>query len=117
MKKVLKTSAWVMGSLAGVLILIFVLSFVLYPSEYMTRILQNGESKITDYKVFPARVITKSSQQYRYEYALDETLGSKTVTYSINGEKKTVPLDEMIATNCSTSFIVVHDDRVYMKNT
>ena len=112
MNKKLKASVWVIGTLAAILVLLIAVSFVLYPSKYIIQILQNGESQITDYQVFPTRVIAKSSKPYHYEYAPDETLGSKTVTYNIKGKKKTVPLDEMIATNCSTSFIVVHNDKV-----
>jgi CubicO group peptidase (beta-lactamase class C family) len=112
MKKVLKVAAWVVGSIAAALVLLIAISFVLYPPKYMIQILQNGESKITDYQVFPERVIAKSSKPYQYEYALDDSLGEKTVTYSVKGEKKTLALDEMVAENSSTSFIVVHNDKV-----
>ena len=78
----------------------------------MIRILKNGESKVSDYKIFPASVIAKSDDPYKYEYNLSQTITRLFFNYKADGENKTAVLDNLLEMSDTTSFIVLNDDKI-----
>jgi CubicO group peptidase (beta-lactamase class C family) len=112
MKKTLRLSLIALGSLAGALALVILVSMALYSPQYIVRVLANGESKITDYRIFPERLIDKSDKPYRFEYAPDENLGSLPVQYTSGGNKATAAFGALLADNGTTSCIVVKGGKV-----
>lgn len=112
MKKPLKVSLIALGCLAGALALLIVVSMILYSPEYIVRVLVNRGSKITDYRVFPERLIAKSDNPYHFEYAPDENLGSLPVQFTSSGKQATGTLGALLAENGTTSLIVVRGGKV-----
>lgn len=112
MKKVLKIFTIAAGTVAGLFILLIAVSAVLYSPEYMYRILVNGKSKITDYKLFPQRVIEKSGRPYVYCYNIDPSYNSLDISYKSKGESKTEKLDALAEQNGTTSLIIIKGDEV-----
>ena len=65
------------------LILAFVITCIvtmgMYSPVYLGRVLTHWDSRVTDYKIFPERVIQKSEQPYRYEKSINPTLKNLTI--------------------------------------
>lgn len=110
--KALKAIFITLGCLVGAFVVLLIVSAILYSPEYVIRVIGNGESKITDYQIFPSKVIVKSTTPYKYEYNPDDSIGSLEVTYAFKGKPKTSPLDKLAAGNGTTSLIVIHQDKV-----
>ncbi len=110
--KALKAIFIILGCLAGLAVAVLIVSAVFFSPEYMIRVLGNGESKITDYQLFPSKPITKSSVPYRYEYAPDGSLGAVGVTYAAKGKVREGTLEDVAAGNGTTSLIVIHKDKL-----
>ena len=96
----------------GLFIVLIAVSAILYSPTYMYRVLANGDSKITDYKIFPERVIAKEGQTYTYQYALDDTLPDLQISYASDGKVKVQSLSDFIESTDTTSFIIIKDDKI-----
>ena len=113
LKKALRLSGMLLGGLALALALVIALSFAIYSPKYMLRILTNGESKITDYTLFPERVIAKGSVPYIYAQEPDASFDTLTVTYeAAGGQTKSAALLEAASGNDTTAFLVIHKDKL-----
>jgi hypothetical protein len=111
-RKTVKTFLIILGCPVGAAALLLIVSSILYSPEYVYRCVVNGESKITDYKIFPEHLIAKSSKPYSYAYDLDETLGETEFSYQTGGELKTQALDYLLEQIGTTSCIVIRGDKV-----
>ncbi|WP_284036944.1 serine hydrolase [Neobacillus sp. 114] len=100
--------------LIGSVLLVLVSSLIFSP-PYVFRTIVNGNSDVMDYKVFPERMIQKSSQPYNYKYNLDESLKAMSIDYMYRGKGKSKPLGLFLQETNTTSFIIVHDDEVVME--
>ncbi len=104
---------WVgLGALVVALAVLLAVSAALYSPQYIFRCIANGESKVSDYRVFPARVIAKSSRPYRYAAAPDLAIGQMEVAYTYRHSAQTDTLEHMLEANGTTSFILIRDDAV-----
>lgn len=112
MKKALKTLLIILCSIAGAFIVLMVVSMFLYSPQYVYRCIVNGESKITDYQIFPERVIAKSDEPYAYAYDIDDAFCGRQISYQSDGELITRNLEELLKQNGTTSFIVIQNDQV-----
>ncbi|WP_409271868.1 serine hydrolase domain-containing protein [Neobacillus sp. SCS-31] len=101
-------------SLIGSLLLVFV-SSILFSPQYVFRTIVNGNSDVMDYKVFSERIIQKSSQPYRYKYNLDESLKDMSIDYTYKGIHRNKTLNSFLKETNTTSFIIVHDDKVVLE--
>lgn len=111
-KKILKSLFLVLTiTLLGSILLVFVSSFIFSP-QYVLRTIVNGNSDVMDYKIFPERMIQKSSRPYYYKYNVDESLKSMPIDYMYRGERRSKPLDVFLQETNTTSFIIVHDNIV-----
>lgn len=98
--------------LGVVLALIILVSAIVYSPLYIYRCLANGESKVTDYQIFPARIIAKSSDPYQYAYEINESFGDLEMTTIANGHEEKNSLEKMLMTNDTSSLVVIHKDKV-----
>lgn len=80
----------------------------LYSPVFLGRVLTHWDSRVTDYKVFPERIIQKSEQPYRYTKNVNPSLESLTVKYG-NGQKT---LTEFVKSTDTASFIIVQNDTI-----
>lgn len=110
MKKFIQITLLAVLSLAGFLLAVLVVSAAVYSPTYMARILRNGESKITDYRLFPERIIAKGEHVYTYESQPDEVLPQAEIRYLSGGEQRTRPLEQLLEENGTTSCLVIKDD-------
>lgn len=112
MKRLLKILVIIAGSAAGLLLLLFAVSAILYSPEYIYRAVANGESKITDYKIFPERVIVKSGNPYSYAYDINPAYDGLDLSYRAKGGTETGKLDALAEQNGTTSLIIIKGDKV-----
>lgn len=112
MKKKVRIALISMGSIITLIILLIAVSCAIYTPEYVFRCVSNGESKISDYMLFPARIIEKSANPFQYEYAIDRSLADTNISYTTKGQMLKQPLDVLAAGTGTTSLIVIHQDKV-----
>ncbi|MDE7297125.1 MAG: beta-lactamase family protein, partial [Clostridia bacterium] len=80
----------------------------MYSPTFLRRVLTHWDSSVTDYKLFPERLIIKSDQPYTYTKNIDSSLDNLAVRYS--NKQKT--LSEFVDGTDTTSFIIVKNDEV-----
>lgn len=100
--------------LIGSVLFVLVSSFI-YSPQYVIRTIVNGESDVMDYKVFPERIIQRSSQPYYYKYNLNESLKTMPIDFMSKGKGRTESLDALLKETNTTSFIIVHEDKVLLE--
>lgn len=89
-------------------LILCVTTMCMYSPTFLGRVLAHWDSKVTDHKVFPERVIEKSAKPYSYEKAVNSDLGNTIVEYS----NKQKPLADFVKNTDTTSFIIVKDDKI-----
>ncbi|RHW43538.1 class C beta-lactamase-related serine hydrolase [Neobacillus notoginsengisoli] len=97
------------------ILLIFV-SSIMFSPQYVFRTIINGNSGVEDYKIFPKRVIHKSSHSYQYDVDIDDSLKSMTIDYTFNGKPQSKPLSSLLKDSDTSSFIVVQNDKVVIED-
>jgi CubicO group peptidase (beta-lactamase class C family) len=110
MKKFIRITLLAVLSLAGFLLAVLIVSAAVYSPSYMARILVNGESKITDYRLFPEREIARGERVYTYQTLPDEALPQAEIRYLSGGEQRTETLEQLLEENGTTSCLVIKDD-------
>lgn len=115
MKKGLsKTKKIVIGILTPILALLLaflilcVVTMCTYSPTFLGRVLAHWDSGVTDYKIFPERVVAKSEQPYIYTKNENTSLDNIEVIYS-NKQKR---LSDFIESTNTTSFIAVKNDEI-----
>ncbi|WP_059174062.1 serine hydrolase [Bacillus sp. FJAT-27445] len=101
-------------SLIGSVLLVFV-SSLLFSPQYVFRTILNGNSDVMDYKIFPERIIQKSSHPYYYKYNLNESLKDMSINYTYKGIGRKKSLNIFLNETNTTSFIIVHDYKVVIE--
>lgn len=89
--------------LAAFLILCIVTMSAVSP-VFLGRVLSHWDSSVTDYKVFPERVIRKSDKPFVYGKSLNAALSE----VKVNNES----LSEFVKSTDTTSFIIVKNDEI-----
>ena len=80
----------------------------MYSPTFLGRVLAHWDSKVTNHKIFPERIVEKSAKPYSYEKAVISDLGNTIVEYS----DKQKPLVDFVDDTDTTSFIIVKDDKI-----
>lgn len=111
-KKRMKSLIIFLFAILGLLIILIVTSALIYSPTYMYRIITNIDSSISDYKIFPNRVIDKGGVPYSYAYSLNNTLSKLPITYAHDGHSKESTLSDLIEQTDTTSFIILQDDKI-----
>ncbi len=89
-------------------LIICIVTMYAYSPTYLSRVLTHWDSSVTDYKIFPERIIEKSEQPYTYSKNINSSLGGVTINYS--NKQKT--LNEFIESTDTTSFLIVENDEI-----
>lgn len=111
-RKLIKGLAIFGVTILGLFIVLVVVTSVQYSPLLVYRTIVNGESSVSDYKVFPERIIAKSEQPYNYNYALDNSLSELQITYKDKGQDKTQVLSEFINSSDTSSLIILKNDNI-----
>jgi len=112
--KLTRTKKIVIGILTpvfAILLAFFILCTVtigLYSPTFLGRVLTHWDSSVTDYKIFPERVIEKSVQPYVYPKRINPLLDG--ITVGDSNQKKT--LSEFVKCTDTTSFLIVKNDEI-----
>jgi len=70
--KIGKWLLWIVGILAGSLVLVIVAFSLIYSPEYVSRVLRWGDADVYDYQKFPERHMEASSQPFFFKEGQDE---------------------------------------------
>lgn len=89
-------------------LILCVTTMCIYSPTYLGRVLTHWDSKVSDYKIFPERIIEKSEKPYNYEKNVNTDLSNIIVGYS---NKKKL-LAEFVKNTDTTSFIIVKNDKI-----
>lgn len=112
MSKKQKCVLWgILTPILAFLLVFLILCFVtmgMYSPEYLKRVLFHWDSSVSDYQIFPERIIAKSGTPYIYEKEEKAALGETLVRYS----DKEKSLNDFIENTETTSFIIVKNDKI-----
>lgn len=89
-------------------LILCITTMCMFSPAFLGRVLTHWDSSVTDYKIFPERIIKKSGQPYSYAKNINPSLKALTVTY--NGKQK--PLNEFVEKTDTSSFIIVKGDKI-----
>ena len=98
----------VFSALLSAFLILCIVTMCMFSPTFLGRTLTHWDSKITDYKIFPERVIEKSENPYSYVKNINPEIGKISVVNS--GKQKT--LDGFVDSTDTTSFIIVKDDKI-----
>ena len=112
MKKLRKAAFIGLLSLALTIIIVVLASAMIYSPEYIYRCIIDGESKVTDYQIFPSRAIAKSNNPYQYQYSTNDHLGNLEIKYISEGKEQKDFLEPMLIKNQTSSLLVIYKDTV-----
>ena len=89
-------------------LILCVTTMCMYSPNFLGRVLTHWDSNISDYKIFPERIIEKSEKPYSYVKNINPDLSNVTVEYS-NKQKS---LSDFVSDTDSTAFIIVKNDKI-----
>lgn len=89
-------------------VVLCIVTIGMYSPAFLGRVLMHWDSGVTDYKVFPEKIIEKSQQSYRYAKDINTAFENLPVNY---GNKQTT-LSEFVKITDTTSFIIVQNDAI-----
>jgi len=107
-KKILISIITSVSALLLVFLILCVTTMCIYSPTFLGRVLTHWDSKVSDYKIFPERIIEKSEKPYNYEKNVNTDLSNIIVEYS--NKKKS--LAEFVKNTDTTSFIIVKNDKI-----
>ncbi|MDE7439951.1 MAG: beta-lactamase family protein [Clostridia bacterium] len=111
MKQLSKKKKIVIGILtpsAALVLAFFILCVVtmgMYSPTFLGRVLTHFDSSVSDYKIFPERIIQKSDTPYVYEKNINSSLGD-----SVSVGNRT--LNNLVKSTKTTSFIIAKNDKI-----
>jgi CubicO group peptidase (beta-lactamase class C family) len=74
LKKIGKWVFWIVGLLAGLVLLVVIAFSLIYSPEYISRVLRWGDADVYDYQKFPERRMAASAQPFFFKGGRDEDL-------------------------------------------
>ncbi len=97
----------VLALVSAFLILCFVTMGMFSPT-YLGRVLTHWDSDVSDYKIFPERMIEKSEAPYVYAKEEDPSIGG----ISVRESDRFRTLNELVENTKTTSFLIVKNDKI-----
>jgi len=95
-------------ALLSVVVFIMTLSYLMYPAEYVNRILRWGNSDVYDYQKFPERILEASDSPFEFSSNLDE----ERVRTQFEAASAIDDFDSFLADNHTQAFIVIKNDEI-----
>jgi CubicO group peptidase (beta-lactamase class C family) len=103
-----RAAFWILILPAGGFAAILLAAVLVYPPQYVLRLLLWGDADVEDYRRFPERRLETRPPAFRFADALD---GSP-VRELFEADPRVDDLDEFLARNHTQAFIVIRDDAV-----
>lgn len=107
-KKILLCFIIPVSALVLAFLFLCVTTMYMYSPIFLGRVLTHWDSNITDYTIFPERIIEKSEKSYSYVKDISLDLRNITVEYS-NNQKSLV---DFVNDTDTASFIIVKNDKI-----
>lgn len=107
-KKILLCFIIPVSALVLAFLFLCVTTMYMYSPIFLGRVLTHWDSNITDYTIFPERIIEKSEKSYSYVKDINLDLRNITVEYS-NNQKSLV---DFVNDTDTASFIIVKNDKI-----
>ena len=106
--KIGKWFFWIIGILAGFVLLIVIVSSLIYSPEYVFRVLRLGNSDVYDYEKFPERGMEASANPFLFKQGRnDELVRTNFVSHPLVGD-----LENLMEETKTQAFIVIQDDTI-----
>jgi CubicO group peptidase (beta-lactamase class C family) len=113
MGKLLKVVGWVIGILMGLIALVLLIAVLVYPYEYVRRVIAWRQTDIGDYlNNFPAHPLTASQTPFYFEEAPDE----QRVAARFETLAGVNDFEAFLERENTQAFIVIQDDAVVYEN-
>ncbi|HUT65728.1 MAG TPA: serine hydrolase [Spirochaetota bacterium] len=106
-KGVIRAVAWVFVALAGVFALVLAASLLVYPSEYVFRVLAWGDSDSFDWQKFPEHRLDSAPTAFRFDEAPDDRVAG--LFSKLAGVDD---WDAFLEENHTQAFIVIRDKTI-----
>ncbi len=113
MKKARKILLWTVGCIAGLIILIILVSFIFYPPQYVYRVLVWQESDVYDYlNNFPNRSLEAAPMSFYFDKEMDDERITDILEIILDIDD----LDAFLEKADTQAFIVIQDDVILYEN-
>jgi len=110
MVKVLKVLGWTIGILVGLVALVLLIAVLVYPYEYVRRVIAWRESDVGDYiHNFPAHLLSASQAPFYFEEAPDDEQRVAELFKTLAGEND---FEAFLERENTQAFIVILDDAI-----
>ena len=108
-RRVLRVLAWTAGAIVGLLALALLVASLVYPVEYVRRIVFWGESDVDDYvHNFPQRPLAAAAEPFRFAAAPDEARVRAALEPILGVED----LESFFEESRTQAFLVIQDDTI-----
>ena len=108
LKKIVLGIAVPVTALLLAFLILCIVTMCNYSPAFLGRVLTHWDSSVTDYKIFPERIIEKSAEPYVYTTDFKAATGEIKVKYS--GKEQS--LNGFIESTDTTSFLIAKNDRI-----
>ena len=95
-------------TLLGIIALVLLYAYIVYPAEYVNRVLRWGDSDVYDYQKFPERSLETSGSPLKFSLNLDEE--HVRTQFELVSSKD--DFDSFLEKNRTQAFIVIRDDAI-----
>jgi len=107
-----KICLFIVSVLVGTISIILLLAYIVYPAEFIHRLVRWGDADVYDYQKFPARELDASNSPFEFTHNLKED--------EIRAQFESVldidDFDAFLEKNRTQAFIVIHDDEILYEN-
>lgn len=107
-KSNLRKLRWVGLGLLVIAMLALIAAYLIYPPQFINRILRWGDSDVYDYQKFPERILEKAGTPFEFSINLDED-GVRTQFESVGDFND---FDSFLEKNRTQAFLVIQDDAI-----
>lgn len=108
MKSILFKLRWLVLGVCLIFGLLLVTAYIVYPAEFVNRVLLWGNSDVYDYQKFPERVLEPSGSPFEFSTNLNE----ERVRTQFETVGSMDDLDHFLEKNRTQAFIVIQDDEI-----
>jgi len=108
-RRLVKLLAWLVGGLAGLIVLVLIVASLIYPVEYVRRIIVWGESDQGDYlNNFPHRTLQASAEPFTFDSKPDVARVSDAFANALGVDD----FGAFLESSSTEAFIVIQDDAI-----
>lgn len=112
LRRIGRVLLWVIVSLVSILLGVLIISSIIYPAEYVFRVLRWGTSDVYDYQKFPERRINKAEDEFQFI----EQLNHPQIEEIFISHPGIDDMETFIQETSTQALIVVADDTLLYEN-